>query len=280
MLMEQKVRTARRRTTTTTATTSGRKTKSASSSSFSFRLAIIVVAVVVAVAVVAISTTSGNTDTMLPSFLLLSSLSHTVVRAFRPQLLSLNHGGGRFGGTISKATTTTTTTTTTSSSIITSRLFASVTGTIYTADTSGEETKNNSRSNNDNNTIVVVTLYTKEGCTLCDKVKDVLKNQISQDDYPHSLKQIDITDTNQIESYDRYKYDIPVLHIGYENNNNNSLDNDNDNNNENSDHNDNSVYWTKHRLDVEEAKVALKEAIMEGSFQPRQGRPNAAAMER
>ncbi|OEU23701.1 hypothetical protein FRACYDRAFT_143987, partial [Fragilariopsis cylindrus CCMP1102] len=123
-----------------------------------------------------------------------------------------------------------------------------------------------------------VTLYTKEGCTLCDKVKDVLKNQISQDDYPHSLKQIDITDTNQIESYGRYKYDIPVLHIGYENNNNNSLDNDN--NNENSDHNNDTVYWTKHRLDVEEAKVALKEAIMEGSFQPRQGRPNAAAMER
>ena len=160
-------------------------------------------------------------------------------------------------------------------------MFASVTGTIYTAADSGKETKNNSKSNNDdNNIVVVVTLYTKEGCTLCDKVKDVLKNQIPQDDYPHSLKQIDITDTNQITSYDRYKYDIPVLHIGYENNNN-SLDNDNDNNNnnENSDHND-SVYWTKHRLDVEEAKVALKEAIMEGSFQPRQGRPNAAAMER
>jgi len=161
-------------------------------------------------------------------------------------------------------------------STTTSRLLASVTGTVYTAEDSGEA--------NNNNNIVVVTLYTKEGCTLCDKVKDVLQNQISQNEYPHTLKQIDITDddndnendTNQNQKYetyyDRYKYDIPVLHIGYENENNNDSSSSNSNN-------DRSVYWTKHRLDVEEAKLAFKEA-MEGTFQPRKGRPNATAMER
>jgi len=164
-------------------------------------------------------------------------------------------------------------------STTTSRLLASVTGTVYTAEDSGEA--------NNNNNIVVVTLYTKEGCTLCDKVKDVLQNQISQNEYPHTLKQIDITDndndndndndTNQNQKYetyyDRYKYDIPVLHIGYENENNN------DSSSSSSSNNDRSVYWTKHRLDVEEAKLAFKEA-MEGTFQPRKGRPNATAMER
>jgi len=167
------------------------------------------------------------------------------------------------------------------STTTTSRLLAtSVTGTVYTAVDSGAVDSGEANNNNDNNNniVVVVTLYTKEGCTLCDKVKDVLKNQISQNEYPHTLKQIDITDddnnANQNQRYetyyDRYKYDIPVLHIGYENKN----DKDSSNNN-----NNRSVYWTKHRLDVEEAKVAFKEA-MEGTFQPRQGRPDATAMER
>ena len=141
-----------------------------------------------------------------------------------------------------------------------SRLFASVTGSVYNAKSSK----------------VVVTLYTKEGCTLCDKVMDVLQEirQVSENDsgsesgseqFAHSLRQIDITDDDQHDSYDRYKYDIPVLHIGY-----NSSDNDNDGD---------SVYWTKHRLTKEEAKTAIGEA-MGGSFEPRQGRPNAAALER
>lgn len=125
------------------------------------------------------------------------------------------------------------------------RRMASVTGSVYTAD----ESK------------VVVTLYTKEGCTLCDKVKDVLYQIKDDEGCTHSLRQIDITDADQTDFYDRYKYDIPVLHIG--------LDKDDDKN----------VYWTKHRLTAEEAKEALAEAI-EGSFTERKGRPNAAAMER
>jgi len=135
------------------------------------------------------------------------------------------------------------------------RLFASVTGSVY-------ETSDSK---------VVVTLYTKEGCTLCDKVKDVLqevKQESESGDGPfaHSLRQIDITDENQKESFDRYKYDIPVLHIGYTDENKSESAQE-------------SVYWTKHRLTKEEAKDALAEAIG-GSFEPRDGRPNAAAMER
>lgn len=127
------------------------------------------------------------------------------------------------------------------------RLFASVTGSVYESE----------------NSDVVVTLYTKEGCTLCDKVKDVLR-EVQQDGdngFQHSLRQIDITDSDQQDSFDRYKYDIPVLHISSKS------------------EDDQSVYWTKHRLTEEEAKEGIAEA-MAGSFEPRTGRPNAAAMER
>ena len=127
------------------------------------------------------------------------------------------------------------------------RLFASVTGSVYESEISD----------------VVVTLYTKEGCTLCDKVKDVLR-EVQQDGdngFQHSLRQIDITDSDQQDSFDRYKYDIPVLHISSKS------------------EDAQSVYWTKHRLTEEEAKEGIAEA-MAGSFEPRKGRPNAAAMER
>ncbi len=126
----------------------------------------------------------------------------------------------------------------------TSRLFASVTGSVYESDDSK----------------VVVTLYTKEGCTLCDKVKDVLKQVQEESEFAHSLRQIDITDDDQQDSFDRYKYDIPVLHIA-------------------TDNSEDDAYWTKHRLTAEEAKEGITEA-KEGLFEPRKGRPNAAAMER
>jgi thiol-disulfide isomerase/thioredoxin len=144
-----------------------------------------------------------------------------------------------------------------------SRMFASVTGSVYNANISSSSSSSSSK--------VVVTLYTKEGCTLCDKVKDVLQeirqegeNDSESEQFAHSLRQIDITDDDQQDSYDRYKYDIPVLHIGYTNGDNDEND---------------SVYWTKHRLTKEEAKTAIGEA-MGGSFEPRQGQPNATAMER
>lgn len=136
-----------------------------------------------------------------------------------------------------------------------SRLLASVTGTVYTANDSSDSDNDNTSSG------VVVTLYTKEGCTLCDKVKAVLAQVKDQEGFAHSLRQTDITDADQGDSYDRYKYDIPVLHI-----------------NANVDSEEN-VYWTKHRLTEQEAKDALTEA-MKGSFEERKGRPNAAALER
>jgi thiol-disulfide isomerase/thioredoxin len=95
-----------------------------------------------------------------------------------------------------------------------------------------------------------VTLFTKEGCTLCDKVKDVLVTV--SEEYPHSLLQKDITDDSDL--YERYKFDIPVLHLD-------------------------GKYWTKHRLTIEDARNAMTKA-REGTFESPPGEPNAAKFER
>ena len=73
-------------------------------------------------------------------------------------------------------------------------------------------------------------------------------------DIPHTMQAVDITDDGHSDWWDRYKYDIPVLHL-------------------------NDQYWTKHRLDADSAKVALQAAI-DGSFEAQPGEPNAAAQER
>jgi thiol-disulfide isomerase/thioredoxin len=114
---------------------------------------------------------------------------------------------------------------------------ASVTGAVYSTTDAGAPK---------------VSLFTKEGCTLCDKVKLVLTSV--QEDQPHSLEAVDITDTDQINWYDKYKYDIPVLHM-------------------------NGQYWTKHRMTTEEAVKGLMTA-RGGTFTSPPGEPNAAAMER
>ena len=121
--------------------------------------------------------------------------------------------------------------------------FASVTGNVYQAE-----------DDDDNDNKVQVTLFTKEGCTLCDKVKDILKE--CRDEVPHSLDQVDITDESHAEWHSKYKYDIPVLHV-------------------------NGQYWLKHRTTREEAKAGLLEAANKGTdFPARPGEPNAEAMER
>ena len=114
---------------------------------------------------------------------------------------------------------------------------ASITGTVYEAI---------------NEDAPDVTLFTKEGCTLCDKVKDVLVDL--RESHDHSLSQIDITDEAHSEWFDKYKYDIPVLHL-------------------------NSKYWTKHRLTQHEAQEGFL-ALKEGRFESPQGEPNASEMER
>ena len=98
----------------------------------------------------------------------------------------------------------------------------------------------------------LVQLFTKEGCTLCHKVRDVL--QQVKEEHPHSLELVDITDTDKTDYWDRYKYDIPVVHV-------------------------NGQYWIKHRMTVEEAISGLV-AVREGNFQCPEGEPNAIALER
>lgn len=117
------------------------------------------------------------------------------------------------------------------------RLLASVTGTVYKSPDEMAPT---------------VKLFTKEGCTLCDKVKDVLVEL--RDEYPHSLEQVDITDADHSDWFSKYKYDIPVLHLE-------------------------NKFWIKHRTTLEEASEGLIKA-REGTFQGRPGEPDAGAIER
>ncbi len=98
----------------------------------------------------------------------------------------------------------------------------------------------------------VVTLFTKEECTLCDKVKDVLEQVRAE--RPHALYSVDIADPRNEPWWDKYKYDIPVLHVG-------------------------GRFWIKHRLSVDDAMAGLAEAAA-GSFTARQGDPDAKKMER
>jgi len=121
------------------------------------------------------------------------------------------------------------------------KLQKSVTGTIYTA----------SNTNEDDSSRIVVKLFTKEGCTLCDKVKDVLTS--IKEDEPHTLEAVDITDPEHEMWWSKYKYDIPILHI-------------------------NDKYWVKHRLDEAQAKEGLQQA-RDGTFVEQSGDPDAGAME-
>lgn len=55
-----------------------------------------------------------------------------------------------------------------------------------------------------------VTLYTKDGCSLCDKVKAQLA--LLQTTQPHQLKEVDITQDEAL--FAQYKHAIPVVLIG------------------------------------------------------------------
>lgn len=54
-----------------------------------------------------------------------------------------------------------------------------------------------------------VTLYTKEGCTLCKKVREMIV-RVGRD-YPLTLEEFDITTDPEI--FERYGQSIPVVHI-------------------------------------------------------------------
>lgn len=122
-----------------------------------------------------------------------------------------------------------------------------------------------------------VRLFTKSGCTLCDVAKGVLADAAAE--RPHTLEAVDITDADKGEWYEKYKYDIPVLHID-------------------------GAYWAKHRcanarshlirsslhalmrssapgrrITLDESLEALA-AASEGTFEPRKGEPDAGRLER
>ncbi len=59
---------------------------------------------------------------------------------------------------------------------------------------------------------IAITLYTKEGCTLCDKVKAFLTAHADQ--WPHTLTEVDITQNH--DTFMRYRYIIPVVTLGDE----------------------------------------------------------------
>jgi len=125
------------------------------------------------------------------------------------------------------------------------RSMASVSGTVYTSNTKDKE----------DNELLVITLFTKEGCTLCDKVKEVLQDVRLE--IPHTLVQFDITDeTDSAKQYfDKYKYDIPVLHV-------------------------NGMYWAKHRLTPQQAMEDLRAVQQQTFVSPTKEEPNASKMER
>ena len=58
--------------------------------------------------------------------------------------------------------------------------------------------------------MLTVTLYTKEGCGLCNEVKAELAGLAV--DFPHNLQEIDITQDSGL--FARYRFAIPVVKIG------------------------------------------------------------------
>ena len=58
--------------------------------------------------------------------------------------------------------------------------------------------------------MVEVTLFTKDGCHLCDEVEAELSQL--QAAYPHRLRKVDITAEPAL--FERYRYTIPVVQIG------------------------------------------------------------------
>ncbi|MCB8983156.1 MAG: glutaredoxin family protein [Ardenticatenaceae bacterium] len=58
--------------------------------------------------------------------------------------------------------------------------------------------------------MLTITLYTKDGCGLCDEVKAELAVLAAA--YPHRLVEVDIT--QDADLFARYRYTIPVVEIG------------------------------------------------------------------
>ncbi|WP_420642377.1 glutaredoxin family protein [Candidatus Leptofilum sp.] len=58
--------------------------------------------------------------------------------------------------------------------------------------------------------MLTITLFTKEGCGLCDDVKSSL--ELLKPSFPHQLQEVDITKDGGL--LQKYRYAIPVVKIG------------------------------------------------------------------
>ena len=58
--------------------------------------------------------------------------------------------------------------------------------------------------------MLTITLYTKDGCGLCDEVKAELADLAKP--FPHNLQEVDIT--KGADLFARYRFSIPVVKIG------------------------------------------------------------------
>lgn len=55
--------------------------------------------------------------------------------------------------------------------------------------------------------MVKVTLYTREGCWLCDQAEEMLNGLMQR--YALSVRKVDIGDDDEL--YERFRFDIPVI---------------------------------------------------------------------
>lgn len=62
---------------------------------------------------------------------------------------------------------------------------------------------------------VSLTLYAKEGCSLCDKAKVVLKDVLESGQLQNKVQftNVDITDPLNKQWWEAYCFDVPVIHI-------------------------------------------------------------------
>lgn len=56
---------------------------------------------------------------------------------------------------------------------------------------------------------ILIEIYSKDNCQLCDELKEVVKKVQSSFDF--EIKEIDITKDSEV--FEKYKYDIPVVHL-------------------------------------------------------------------
>eukprot|EP00929_Paragymnodinium_shiwhaense_P114428 TRINITY_DN82819_c0_g1_i1.p2 TRINITY_DN82819_c0_g1~~TRINITY_DN82819_c0_g1_i1.p2 ORF type:complete len:255 (-),score=75.52 TRINITY_DN82819_c0_g1_i1:133-897(-) len=98
-----------------------------------------------------------------------------------------------------------------------------------------------------------VTLFTKPGCTLCEKALDVLESAAEDAGQKFELRTVNIDAEGNEEWRARYWMDIPVFHI-------------------------NDEFWAKHRLTAKAVSKGL-DAGADGSFSAQPGEPDSRLLD-